>query len=145
MIEPLSKPLPAPNFLSYPACIHLSGIQHWSPSPRPLLYRAATDLLLPRQLLRFGKVLRCPRDHVMHQTALVPGTMQPATDRFTRRSEKLGKRLFKFWTVTVTSGCIWPRCLASFGVPILACPRAAWSIIRLSIIQPNFFDVWQDV
>ena len=48
-------------------------------------YRAATDLLLQRQVLLFGKVLRCPRDHVMHQTALIPGTMQPATDRFIRR------------------------------------------------------------
>ena len=52
---------------------------------RPPHYRAATDLLLPRQLLLFGKFLRCPRDHVMHQTALIPGTMQPATDRFIRR------------------------------------------------------------
>lgn len=41
-----------------------------------------------------GKVLRYPRDHVMHQTALIPGTVQPATDRFIRRVGRLGRE----WT-----------------------------------------------
>ena len=42
--------------------------------------RAATDLQLQRQLLLPFKSLRCPRDHVMLQTALIPRTMQPATE-----------------------------------------------------------------
>ena len=53
-----------------------------------------------------------PRDHVMHQTALIPRTMQPATDRSYLEElgdliykdpdvsgpVKLGIRLLKFWT-----------------------------------------------
>ena len=48
----------------------------------------ATDMLLQRQLL-FGKALRCPFDHVMHQTAFIPGSLQPATSRFVRRVGRL--------------------------------------------------------
>ena len=45
----------------------------------------ATDMLLQRQLFLFGKALRCPFDHVMHQVAFIPGSLQPATSRFVRR------------------------------------------------------------
>ena len=44
--------------------------------------------VLQRQFLLFGKVLGCPRDHMMHQTALILGTMQPATNRLIRRVGK---------------------------------------------------------
>ena len=47
--------------------------------------QAATDVLLKRQLLLFGKVLRYPVELSMHQMSFIPGTLQPATSRYIRR------------------------------------------------------------
>ena len=46
---------------------------------------AASDMLVQRQLLLFGKVLRSPLDHPLHVSAFIPGTLQPATSRYVRR------------------------------------------------------------
>ena len=46
---------------------------------------AASDMLVQRQMLLFGKVLRSPLDHPMHVSAFIPGSLQPATSRYVRR------------------------------------------------------------
>ena len=46
---------------------------------------AASDMLVQRQLLLFGKVLRSPLGHPLHVSAFTPGTLQPATSRYMRR------------------------------------------------------------
>ena len=46
---------------------------------------AASDMLVQRQMLLFGKVLRSPLDNRMHVSACIPGSIQPATSRYVRR------------------------------------------------------------
>ena len=46
---------------------------------------AATDLLLHRQLLLFGKAFRSPLDSPMHSNSFIPGTLQPVTNAYVRR------------------------------------------------------------
>ena len=46
---------------------------------------AATDLLLHRQLLLFGKAFRSPPDSPMHSNSFIPGTLQPVTNAYVRR------------------------------------------------------------
>ena len=52
---------------------------------RRACYPAATDMLLKRQLLLFGKVLRSAYDHPLHNSAFIRGTLQPATSMYVRR------------------------------------------------------------
>ena len=47
--------------------------------------KTATDLLLQRQILLFGKVARAPINHPLHMAAFIPGTWQPITDKYVRR------------------------------------------------------------
>ena len=52
---------------------------------RKACYPAATDMLLKRQLLLFGKVLRSAYDHPLHSCAFIRGALQPATSMYVRR------------------------------------------------------------
>ena len=59
--------------------------------------KAASRMLEEQQLLQFGKVLRAQQTSPLHAAAMVPGTLQPATERFVR---KVG-RPRKEWVPTV--------------------------------------------
>ena len=48
-------------------------------------HRAASDVLRQRRLQLLGKILRMPNDHPLRLACFVPGSLQPATDRFVRR------------------------------------------------------------
>ncbi len=47
--------------------------------------RAASDALLGKQLMLLGRVLRADRGNPVTTVSFIPGTWQPATDRFVRR------------------------------------------------------------
>ena len=47
--------------------------------------RPATEILLERQLILFGKALRAPEGHPLRTASFTPGTDQPATNRYVRR------------------------------------------------------------
>ena len=80
----------------------MSMSYHWYPTlfvsrvpNTAVLHRAccnaASDMLVQRQLLLFGKVLRSPLDHTLHVSAFIPGTLQPATQvRDVSRSTETG-------------------------------------------------------
>ena len=46
---------------------------------------AATQILLQRQLILFGKALRFPYDHRMHSSSFIHGSLQAATSKYVRR------------------------------------------------------------
>ena len=46
----------------------------------------ATTLLLRRQLLLYGKILRTPEQHPMRKAAFLHGSSYPATSKYVRRS-----------------------------------------------------------
>ena len=50
---------------------------------------AASGMLVQRQLLLFGKVLRSPLEEPWHVSAFMPGTLQPAS-RYVRRVDVNG-------------------------------------------------------
>ena len=53
---------------------------------RTASYISATDMLLKRQLLLFGKALRSLLDDPLHVCAFIPGSLQPATSACVRRA-----------------------------------------------------------
>ena len=59
--------------------------------------RSATDLLMKRQLVLLGKILRCPEGHPLRMCCFIPGTDRPATERFVRRVGRPAKE----WVRTV--------------------------------------------
>ena len=61
--------------------------------------RCFSQLLVDRQLMLFGTVLRSPKDSPLQAVSFTPGTMQPATCRYVRR---VG-RPRKGWVPTVLS------------------------------------------
>ena len=46
--------------------------------------KSASQILLERQLVLFGKVLRSPSEDILHQASFVPGVLTPATSRYVR-------------------------------------------------------------
>ena len=58
----------------------------------------ASELLMRRQLVLFGKVVRAPQDHPLRASSLIGNTWQPATSQYVR---KVG-RPRKEWITTVS-------------------------------------------
>ena len=45
----------------------------------------ASTLLADQQVALLGKVLRAPEHSLLHRSAMIPGTLQPATSKYVRR------------------------------------------------------------
>ena len=54
-------------------------------------WKCASRLLLERQLIFLGKVLRSTPDNPLSEISFIPGSLQPATSRFVRRIGRLRK------------------------------------------------------
>ena len=97
--------------------------------------QAAAAVLLKRRLLLFGKVLRYPVEHPMHQTSFIPGTLLSATGRYIRRVGRPRREWISEVRNKTFEFCDRHRELtglaqnlffgASVGVPSHFCPRAA--------------------
>ena len=48
-------------------------------------WKTASKLLLERQLIFLGKVLRTSSDSVLRKVCFIPDTLQPSTSRYVRR------------------------------------------------------------
>ena len=77
-----SEPVPPPKGGIKQA--YLSRISNATVLPRAQ-HLPATSLLLKKQLLLLGEVLRAPDGYPMKVASFIPGTLRPATERFVRR------------------------------------------------------------
>jgi len=48
-------------------------------------HRQFTQQLLKQQLLLFGRIARSPDSDMLRELTFIPGTLQPATERFVRK------------------------------------------------------------
>lgn len=63
--------------------------------------RPATEMVLQRQMLLFGKALRAASDHPLNQSAFMRGTTEPATNKYVRRVGRPRRE----WVPEIRSRC----------------------------------------
>ena len=85
--------------------------------------KSASELLAQQQLVMLGRVLRSPQTSALHKSALVPGTLLPATSFYIRRQGRPRKE----WAPTVLQAA-YAKVTSGQDLRLLAQDADAWKL-----------------